>query len=231
MDDTIDLLQIKIENAKKQLSDETLNAIAAVPWQGEILKMRETKGYSFEQLGDLELETELLLCGLLAPGDYPKELENRMKISRGVANELVKEMNELVFSKIKEELIKNSERKKIFAENSPPLLDKEGNEERFLENSPHPDPLLVKERENKPDTEAEKKSNRQVLNSAGIEIINGNGKETVHPILAQKLSDSVQSQVVKTEHTLENITKTNPPASVDTKIDIPKVDPYREIPE
>ena len=101
MDDTIDLLQIKIENAKKKLSEDTLKAIAAVPWQAEIIKMRETKGYSFEQLGSLEIETELVLCGLLSPENYPKELENRMKLSKAQVNDLVNEMNKQVFSRIK----------------------------------------------------------------------------------------------------------------------------------
>ena len=64
MDDTIDLLQIKIDQAKAQLPKNTLQAIDAVPWQARILKLREEKGYTFEQLGDLEIETELLLCGL-----------------------------------------------------------------------------------------------------------------------------------------------------------------------
>jgi 16S rRNA (adenine1518-N6/adenine1519-N6)-dimethyltransferase len=40
--------------------------------------------------------------------------------------------------------IKNISRKNF---NSPPLLNKEGNEGRFLKDSPHPDPLLSKERE------------------------------------------------------------------------------------
>ena len=113
MNDTVDLLQIRIEKAKRQLSEDTLNAIAAVPWQAAILKMRETKGYSFEQLGDLELETELLLCGLVSSQDYPKELENRMKISKAAANELVQEMNREVFSKIKEEPNEKKYLKKI----------------------------------------------------------------------------------------------------------------------
>jgi hypothetical protein len=56
-------------------------------------------------------------------------------------------------------------------------------------------------------------------------------KTEIHPILAQKLSDSVQTPLVKTEHTLENITKTNMPNSENTKAKIPNVDPYREIPE
>jgi hypothetical protein len=219
--DTIDLLQIKIENAKKQLSDDTLNAIAAVAWQAEIIKMRETRGYTFEQLGALEIETELLLCGLVSPKDYTGELEKRMGISKASANELVEEMNKLVFLKIKEELVKSTERKKVFEKEKMP--------------------------EEIHDTEAEKKINTQILSDAGIEILNENGnekKETlpipeklelngniVHPMLSQKMSGSFQVPIVKTEHTLENITKTNVPVPVDLKPKIPKVDPYREIPE
>lgn len=75
MDNIIDLLQIKIEQAKAQLPEDTQNAISAVDWKAVILGMRGKRGYSFEQLGDLEIETELLLCGLLNPENYSKELE------------------------------------------------------------------------------------------------------------------------------------------------------------
>ncbi len=244
MDNDIDLLQIKIDNAKKQLPEETLRAIAAVPWQAEILKMRETKGYSFEQLGDLELETELLLCGLVSPSDYPKELENRMKISKANANELVAEMNELVFAKIKEEMIKNSERDRIFKkEEMPPSPSQgEGLGVRSDDNSKTPSqisPLAGGEVLN-PDTAKEKMDNTEVLKRHGIEIISEKlelstpsisslgpnpklapqeGNNTTPLILAQKMSGPVKVETVKTEHTLENITK------------IPKIDPYREIPE
>src|SRR3989338_11260447 len=114
-DNTIDLLEIKIEKAKRELPLETVNAINAVDWKAVILGLREKKGYTFEQLGDLELETELALCGLTAPENYPRELENRMGISRAATDELANEMNDLVFKKIREELIKNTERKKVFA--------------------------------------------------------------------------------------------------------------------
>lgn len=133
MEDIVDLLQIKIEKAKSGLSEDTLNAINAVDWRAAILGLRGKGGYSFEQLGDLELETELVLCGLLNPADYPKELESRMKLPKAKVNELVQEMNNLVFSKIKEELIKSTERKKIFAKSE--------------------------------------KTDKAILNSAGIEII------------------------------------------------------------
>jgi hypothetical protein len=220
---TIDLLQIEIEKAKKNLPEDTVNAIAMVDWKAAILKMREKYGYSFEQLGDLELETELVLCGLLSPADYPKEVENRLKISSSRARELVNEMNDLVFKKIREELIKSTERKKTFINK-----EKEAHEE------------LTKD--------------LHILKEAGIEIAGEGNKLPVaekleisgkvldikepevrspaaHPILAQKLSGFSQSEVVKTEHTLENITKTNTPTQPTIKSKIPSIDPYREIPE
>jgi len=223
--DTIDLLQIKIDNAKKQLAQETLDAIDAVPWQAEILKMRETKGYTFEQLGDLELETELLLCGLVSPSDYPLELQNRMQISKAATNELVAEMNELVFAKIKEEMIKRTERK-----NFTPALIKEGvgggnseedNTQIFKE---HGIEIVPEKLELVPPSPSQGEG-------LGLPAQTGVRSGEVHPILAQKFSGLVQSGTVKTEHTLENITKAAPTTFTDIKPKIPKPDPYREIPE
>ncbi|MDD5720945.1 MAG: hypothetical protein PHT16_00650 [Candidatus Pacebacteria bacterium] len=192
-DNTTDLLQIKIDEAKAQLPEETRNAINAVDYKAVILEMRKTKGYTFEQLGDLETETELLLSGLTSPENYSKELENRMHLSKVEVNELIKEMNDRVFAKIKENLIKSSEGK----------------------------------------------NDMKILNSAGIEIIStpssklGTPQEgnNTPPILAQKLSGSFQVPVVKTEHSLENITKTIAPTPINAIPSKPAVDPYREIPE
>ena len=244
MNDTMDLLQIKIEKAKSQLSEDTLQAIAAVPWQATILKMRETRGYSFEQLNDLEIETELVLCGLLSPADYPKELESRMRISRAAAEELVNEMNAQVFTRIKEELIKNIGRKKLVMESPPAGVSVAGTPIKPM-----------------PGGIEEEQSNKEVLKSAGIEIMEKNGKLPVvggtppapqeavpvkpetkvpekpapaanaaRPIFIQKLSGPLQVPPVKTEHTLDNITKVGAPAP-DTKAGQPRIDPYREMPE
>ena len=232
MNDQVDLLQIKIEKAKEELSEDTLKAIAAVPWQAAILKLREEKGYSFEQLGDLELETELLLYGLTRPEDYPRELENSMGISGAQANELVAEMNKTVFSRIKEELIKNIERKKALAGG--------GNT-----------PLPAQEVPPKLDMVKDMPGLGKNANIAGIEFLNGKGvekkpiiaklelpnKDIVHQVLAQKLSAPMQIPSVKTEHAPENITKTGIPTkplaeAQKTPATYPKnADPYRLPPE
>ncbi len=188
----LDLLQIKIENAKAQLPEEAVEAINSVPWKITILEMRTRRGYSFEQLGDLELETELLLSGLLNPADYPKELANRMKITKVQADDLVKEMNELVFKRIREEFIKNTEKKKIVTEIHP---------------------------QNVPKKEI-KKEDIQIPTTTDIEV--GKPEITPPAgILAQKLSGSFQIPVVKTEYGLPNVSKNSSTSTepISSKID------------
>ena len=203
MNNTTDLLQIKIEEAKAKLPENTLKAINAVPWQATILQMRETKGYSFGQLDELVTETELLLCGLLNPESYQKELKDRMKLTDVQVNDLVNEMNKLVFVKIKEELIKGSTNKNENTQNVP------------IETA-----LNSKEQER--DT--------QILKSAGIEIVPEKLElDSPHPVLSQKLSGFVKNEVVETDHSLHNISQENKPNEAPNNK--PKIDPYREIPE
>jgi len=242
--DTVDLLQIKIEKAKENLPTDTLNAIAAVDWRETIRAMQARRKFNLEQLGDLELETELVLCGLTDPADYPKELEERMGISKSAANELVEEMNELVFKKIREELIKNTERKKIFQKRmeeketetpvppkSPllPVIDKKdatvlGSAGIEVIPSPAPQaPVPEKPLEQREDIL------KKVENPEGEKVVPSAGTGTVHPLLGQKLAGTVQIPAVKTEHSLENTNKAGVSAPVKDKV--LKADPYREIPE
>lgn len=102
-----DLLQVKTYQALSLLSKEARDAIESIPWRSIILTMRETKGYSFEQLNSLEIETELLLCGLESTEGYLKEIETRMKITEVEANSLVNQMNELIFKKMRRKLVEN----------------------------------------------------------------------------------------------------------------------------
>ncbi|HEV7424017.1 MAG TPA: hypothetical protein VGO21_02385, partial [Candidatus Paceibacterota bacterium] len=234
MDDTINSLEIKIETAKRKLPLETVNAIDAIDWKAAIINMRNKYGYSFEQLGDLELETELLLCGLVSPESYPKILETRLKISRTAASELVSEMNELVFKKIREELIKNTERKKVFADktigggNDIQVLDKAGIQ--IISNSPNSD--LNKPASNILST-ADRDAERTIETREDMlgkiekpEFVTKVEKE-IHPLLAEKLSGTLQQvPTVKTDHSLDNITK---PAGASSYP--PKTDPYRLAPD
>ncbi len=269
MADEIDLLQIKIEKAKAALPEETLNAISAVDWRSVILGMRASKGYSFEQLGDLEIETELLLCGLLPPAEYPKELERRMGISKTAANDLVNEMNTLVFKKIKEELIKNSERKKIFAKkesvqsaSKAPETKTEAPAETIIQKNWEVGTTTPKASDSSKNATVSgeiKQKEADMLQSAGIEVFKAPkivtenltdanvtkekradvlrnlekpellpASNVVHPVLQQKVFESVKMPTVKTEYSMENLSKTEPvPKNPINK----SPDPYRLSPD
>ena len=206
MDKNMDLLQIKIEKARAELSEESRNAIDAIDWKNVILRMRAEKGYSFTQLEDLEIETELLLCGLLNPEDYPKELEKRMGIPKPKIDELVNEMNEKVFKRIREELVKNIERKKISEEK---------------ESGTSPDKGLSLGQGPNSREEFNLESREEMLKH--IE-----NPEKTPSILEQKLSGSFSFPKVETDHSLENITQNNNTGNGTTK-NLPKTDPYREV--
>jgi hypothetical protein len=200
MNQDIDLLQIKIDKARAELSEESRRAIDAVDWKTTILGMRAEKGFSYEQLESLELETELVLCGLLDPEDYSKELEKRMGIQKPQADELVNEMNEKIFKKIREELVKNIERGKIQKEST----------EQPLKNPVRIVSIKEKPTET-PDLLAEK------------ELPAPSAEEKIPSILTQKFSGSFQIPKVETDHSLNNMTK----GSGEEKTGLPKVDPYR----
>ncbi|MFA5936837.1 MAG: hypothetical protein WC822_03090 [Candidatus Paceibacterota bacterium] len=218
MNTTVDLLQIKIDNAKAELSEESRNAIDAIDWKNVIIGMREERGYSFTQLETLEMETELLLCGLIEPENYPKELETRMGLPRAQVDELVNEMNDKVFKKIREELVKNIERKKI-EDTSPDKERKEGlnleSREEMLEKIQNVDLSAQKE------LEAPTEEGGQLDKITNYELRIEEKKETPS-ILTQKLSGSFQFPKVETNHSLGNLSSSDKPSI------IPKVDPYRE---
>jgi len=227
----MDILKIKIDKARDVLPEESRRAIDAIDWKTVILAMRAEKGYSYTQLEDLETETELLLCGLINPEDYPKELEKRMGIPKPQVDVLVNEMNEKIFKKIREELVKNIERKKVpekSSDNSDVLNENIESREEMLkkiENPPASNTYSIAKAgreltaENElPAGDLEEQKGEPLENSPRVPLGNP---------LAQKLSGSFKIPAVETNHTLTNMTnlqqkeKTNPP----------KIDPYREIPQ
>ena len=107
MDTSLDILQIDIDRARLFLSDDTKKSIDSVDWKAAIFKIGERGGYTQDQVDDIEIETELLLCGISGTEEYQKELENRLKVPKSQVELLINDLNESVFKKIQEELIKN----------------------------------------------------------------------------------------------------------------------------
>ncbi|MFA6354930.1 MAG: hypothetical protein WCW65_00690 [Candidatus Paceibacterota bacterium] len=95
-------LETQIAKARQNLREESRAAIDAVSWK--LILKGINKKYTEAQLEDLEIETELLLCGLVSTVDFPRELENRMRIPRAEVSALLNEMDKLIFKKMQEEL-------------------------------------------------------------------------------------------------------------------------------
>ncbi len=104
MDKTTDILQIKIARAREAMSQESRNAVDSVSWR--LILSGINKNYSQDQIETLQMETELLLCGLIKTEDFPKELETRMRLSHAEVLLLLAEMDKLIFKKIQEDLEK-----------------------------------------------------------------------------------------------------------------------------
>jgi len=122
MENSTDLLQVKITEARAKLSKESREAIDNVNWKIIILGMN--KKYNQDQLENLETETELLLCGILSPENYLLEIEHRMQITKEEVGVLIGEMDKLVFRKIQEGLkIILEKEEKIKIENKPLVFD------------------------------------------------------------------------------------------------------------
>ena len=229
----IDMLQIKIEKAKKNLSEDTLKAIANVDWKNVIINMRQRRGFTFEQIEALELETELLLSGLLNPEEYPDELEKKMKLSKPQINDLVKELNELIFEKIREEFVKITENKKDTTEDDlykaevenlakEEPVKKEGPVNTFEGNQPKAFEMLKVP--NVTPNNIDKTKSEPVKEK----------KEELHPMISSKVSEPYKAPAKKTEYSLDDLpkkTQGNSPNLKQKEGQSPKVDPYREIPE
>ena len=122
MDKTTDILQIKISKARENLPQESRNAIDSVSWK--LILGGINKNYSEDQINTLQMETELLLCGLMETKDFPGELETRMKLSRAEVLLLLGEMDKLIFKKIQEDLEKRlSQKEKIVNQNRKFVFD------------------------------------------------------------------------------------------------------------
>lgn len=109
--ETQDELQILINEARTLLSEESRSAIDSVDWKLIILEIGNN--LNSDQLETLEIETELLLCGILSPMEYEKELEKRLKISKEEISILLKKMDEMIFQKMQQELEKKIQRQSI----------------------------------------------------------------------------------------------------------------------
>lgn len=178
------------------LPESIQEVILSTNYEESLIEIGKKYNLNVGQLGILERETTLVMMGLTPTKDFEVELTRELNVDKMRGSQIVKDINEKVFLKIRD-LLK--------------LMNTPQGEEPSLEK-----------------TEAEKE--HEILKSAGIEIIPEKLElDSPHPVLTQKLSGFVKNEVVQTDHSMENITKETKTSG--NRADVPKIDPYREIPE
>ncbi|MFA6300929.1 MAG: hypothetical protein WC609_01100 [Candidatus Paceibacterota bacterium] len=183
MEITLEEIQKKFET----LPEDLKWAIMAAKVDDNIIEIGQTEGLNVEQMGQLSLETHMVMFGFTHPDKFKESVKNSMKLGDEKTQAVVNAVNEKILKEI---------RVKIMAMYNP---------------APETKNIQAEEEKN---TEILNSAGIEVLptkNTPTNDIGEKKLKEDVHTILAQKLSSSVQSGVARTEHTLENITKGSGP--------------------
>jgi len=221
---TTKLIRERFDSLPKMVQEVILSS----DYENSLIEIGKQFQLNVEQLGALEQETTMTMMGLIPLADFETELTREVNVDKEKGSRISKEVNEKVFLKIRELLkLMNT------GELDEPLAEENAEETQIKINRidsmmPKPKNSIVT------DTEEEKQKNEQVLKEHGIEILPEKLELTGVPvkpsILAQKISMPVQTPIVKTEHSLQNLSSINKdsPIIIDKK---PSIDPYREIPE
>lgn len=201
------------------LPESIQEVILSSNYQEVLVEVGSKYQLNVEKMGILERETTMVMMGLVSTKDFEVELTRELMVDKIKGAQIVKDVGEKVFSKIRE-LLK--------------LINIKEGEEVFTE------------KEQKANTEED--TDKEILSSSGIEIIEEEPKEilpeveklelnspknesAIDPIFTKKLSGFVKNEVKETDHSLNNLTKNSAPVTPNEKPQTPRIDPYREIPE
>jgi len=179
-----------------------------------------------EKLGILERETTMVMLGLTNPNNYENDLTRELNIEKSQGNQIVKEINEKIFFRIRELL-------KLM--NTP--QGEEPSMEEFEEKPEDRDAQILRSAgieiiEQRVNLSGAPSINEPDLTrpelSAPQNIPTPPSVTSSSQMLAQKFSGSFQIPSTKTEYTVPNVSK---PQNSDLVPKKPGVDPYREMPE
>lgn len=200
MEITLEEIQKKFES----LPEDLKWAIMAAKVDDNIIEIGQAQNLNVEQMGQLSLETHMVMFGFTHPDKFEESIKGSLNLSDEKTRAIVNAVNEKILKGIREAM-KSSQ------------VVEENTEEEV--------PV--------PEAEDEEK-NTQVLSEHGIEILPAGTEqkkelpniEKIHPLLTGKLAGPSQIPPSNTQYSLGNITKTTPPPSYPGK-----EDPYREKPE
>jgi len=217
MEITLEEIQKKFEN----LPEDLKWAIMAANVDDKIIEIGQANGLNVEQIGQLSLETHMVMFGFTHPDKFERSVEGSLGLPDEKIKSIVNAVNEKILKEIRKQMMKSTEEEKKKPEEiTPPEPVKPK-----IPNMIMPNPVRSRARDS-----VASPSDRGTATSNGT-----------HPILAEKLTGSFQVPATNTEHTLENLSKTKELPSGTSTTEIPKPsapasyppskDPYRLSPE
>ncbi len=219
-EETKKIIKERFDALPKNIQD----TILSTNYQEALIEFGKKYQLNVEQLGILERETTLVMMGLTSLKDFEVELTRELNIDKVKGNQIVNDINEKVFLKVRESLktinTPNEENSPTPVgmttpqNNGSQILNSAGI--KIIPNTPATPSMQMQAEKLELPTESREDMLKKIEKP-----------EMIHPILEQKLSGSVQTGVAQTEHTLNNLTPNSNVSPAMPK----KVDPYREIPE
>lgn len=100
MDDINEIIKTQFNKLPKEIQD----AILSANWSDVLRVIAKKYQLHIDQTGLLQTETAMVLLGLIHPDDFQNNLIQELKISSLVAKEIVKDINDEIFFKIRSSL-------------------------------------------------------------------------------------------------------------------------------
>lgn len=207
MEITLEEIQQKFDS----LPEDLKWAIMAANVDDNIIDIGQANGLNVNQMGQLSLETHMVMFGFTHPDKFEESIKNSLGLPEEGTRIIANAVNEKILKNIREKIMNMTERAK--EEEDTEVLKSAGIEIIPKENTA---PVVKTE---------EKKEVLPVLDS--LELKEGETEKRPEPIISQKLSGFVKNDVVKTEHS--TISQKEPEGTKESGEK--RIDPYREIPE
>lgn len=101
------------ENLKKTFEEQLTylpainqQALRSFDWATELIGIGKQYGLHIDQLEDLQIETMLVLVGVISADDYPNELITRLAISPSEADKIIEQINDRIFTPIHDHIVR-----------------------------------------------------------------------------------------------------------------------------
>lgn len=236
----LDDIQKELRTRFELLPKEIQDTIISSEYQMKLFELAKKYKISYADLGQLELETTMVLLGMTKPDEFEESLaESIPKDKASIISPLVKEIDIQVFSAIRTQLVELYEEKNLSREIPSPIstpvvpLSQElasatpNALPNFLTDGvvfEKPEPV---HNENKIDQieDGLEKQEKDMLKDSGVEIRNTPfNNEIPKDAFTSKLTGIFGVKSASTDHTLPKMSMadTTPPPST------PRVDPYKE---